>query len=200
MGLAIKCEALLNLGKSYEGLRQYDKAEDSYRKFLEITESLFKEDSSEKTLALMPADRALRRLKGVRFSPTFTVMNARLSTGRNDAAEMGVIYDSATGGSGSPVPVYRLLRLEDGRWKVIWSSSRPSARWPHVRAGVSFVGHRAKELKLMQKPLGQRWQIDLNDPLVERRGPIKIISGPAEGVEISFVEKDGHYLISSISR
>jgi tetratricopeptide (TPR) repeat protein len=374
----IKAEALLNLGKSYEGLKQYNKAEDSYSQSLEITESLFKEDSSEKTLALMPADRALRRLKGVRgfekiyqylasikpqdrwqkiedldkwgkdrgiainhllaedldgglprtllvdfssdsevpggyadghaifwwerdklysqvfysadedehgFSPTFTIMNARLSPGRNDAAEMGVIYDSATGGSGSPVPVYRLLRLEDGRWKIIWSSSHPSARWPNVRARVSFAGYglselsmegdlwgyqdgkedifwesnpgphrlfqarwtrdgddysrtafkvipsayntllnfvyaistgsddeaagwvtdktlidRAKELKLMQKPLGQRWQIDLNDPLVERRGPIKIISGPAEGVEVSFVEKDGQYLISSISR
>lgn len=386
----IKAEALIDMGKSYEGLRQYDEAEDCYRRSLEITESLFEEDSIEKTLALMPAGKALRRLKGVRgyekiigylsslkpeerwqkiqdidkwgrdqgisinhllaentegdlpltllvdftsdsqvlggyvdghaifwwdkdglhsqvfysadddehgFSPTFTAMDARLSTGPNNAVEMGVIYDSATGGSGSPIPAYRLFRLEVGEWKVIWSSSHPSARWPDVRARVSFTGQglseltmegdlwgfkdgkedifmesnpgphrrfvarwvresgtkgtsegaasgdgyvltkfdvvpsayntlvnfiyavstgdeseaekwvtdkalidRAKELKLVQNPLGQRWQIDFSDPSGERRGPIRIISGPAEGVEIRFIEKGGQYLISEIKK
>ncbi|TYP54229.1 tetratricopeptide repeat protein [Thermosediminibacter litoriperuensis] len=386
----IKAEALIDMGKSYESLKQYDKAEDCYRRSMEITETLFKEDSIEKTLALMPAGKALRRLKGVRgyekiyrymasikpeerwqkiqdidkwgkdqgisinhllaentegdlpltllvdftsdsqvlggyvdghaifwwekdelysqvfysanddehgFSPTFTVMDARLSTGRNNTVEMGVIYDSATGGSGSPIPAYRLLRLEGGEWKVIWSSSHPAARWPNVRSRVSFTGRglseltmegdlwgfkdgkedifmesnpgphrrfearwvrefgtkgtpegaasgddyvlmkfnvvpsayntlvnfiyalstadegeaerwvtgkalidRAKELKLVQDPLGQKWQIDLSDPSGERRGPIRIISGPAQGVEIRFIEKGGQYLISEIKK
>ncbi|ADL07070.1 FG-GAP repeat domain-containing protein [Thermosediminibacter oceani] len=62
----IKAEALIDMGKSYEGLRQYEKAEDCYRRSLEITKSLFKEDSIEKKLALMPAEKALQRLKGVR--------------------------------------------------------------------------------------------------------------------------------------
>lgn len=212
-------------------------------------------------------------------------MKARLSPGENNTVEMGVIYDSAAGGSGSPVPEYRLFRLEEGKWKIIWSSSYPLARWPHMRAEVSFVGYglselamhgdlwgfqdgkedifwesnpgphrlfqakwtrdgdgygltefkvlasaysslvdfvydistgkdaeaeqlvtdkalidRAKELKLVQDPLGQRWQIDLDDPSVERRGPIKIISGPATGVEIHFIEKDGRFLISKINK
>ncbi|MCG0275671.1 MAG: hypothetical protein L5655_05815 [Thermosediminibacteraceae bacterium] len=43
---------------------------------------------------------------------------------------------------------------------------------------------RAKELKLVHNPLGQRWQIDFSDPSGERRGPIRIISGPAEGVQV----------------
>ncbi|MCR4430931.1 MAG: tetratricopeptide repeat protein [Tepidanaerobacteraceae bacterium] len=378
----VKAEALLNMGKSYEGLKQYEKAEDYYKQSLDMTKSLFKDSSNgqiseDQLLAMFPADKALRRLKGIKgyerisqylatlkpeerwqklnnldewgkeqniainhleaeaqdggllqtllvdfttdpesmgavdghaifwwdkdkfhfqvfysadedahgFSQAFTAMKARLSPGENNTVEMGVIYDSAAGGSGSPVPEYRLFRLEEGKWKIIWSSSYPLARWPHMRAEVSFVGYglselamhgdlwgfqdgkedifwesnpgphrlfqakwtrdgdgygltefkvlasaysslvdfvydistgkdaeaeqlvtdkalidRAKELKLVQDPLGQRWQIDLDDPSVERRGPIKIISGPATGVEIHFIEKDGRFLISKINK
>ncbi|HHW01432.1 MAG TPA: tetratricopeptide repeat protein [Thermoanaerobacterales bacterium] len=378
----VKAEALLNMGKSYEGLKQYEKAEDYYKQSLDMTKSLFKDSSNgqiseDQLLAMFPADKALRRLKGIKgyerisqylaalkpeerwqklnnldewgreqniainhleaeaqdgglpqtllvdfttdpesmgavdghaifwwdkdkfhfqvfysadedahgFSQAFTAMKARLSPGENNTVEMGVIYDSAAGGSGSPVPEYRLFRLEEGKWKIIWSSSYPLARWPHMRAEVSFVGYglselamhgdlwgfqdgkedifwesnpgphrlfqakwtrdgdgygltefkvlasaysslvdfvydistgkdaeaeqlvtdkalidRAKKLKLVQDPLGQRWQIDLDDPSVERRGPIKIISGPATGVEIHFIEKDGRFLISKINK
>lgn len=60
-----KAEALIEMGKSYEGLKQYDKAEDCYRESLEITKSLFQGDSIESKIATISAKKALQRLKSL---------------------------------------------------------------------------------------------------------------------------------------
>ena len=57
----------------------------------------------------------------------------------------------------------------------------------------------AKQLKMIQNPIGQGWMISLDDPIIERTGPIKITSGPAEGVEIFFVQEEGQYIIKNIT-
>jgi len=379
----IKAEAMLNMGKSYQGLKQYDKAEDHYRQSMDMTQSLFKDGShgqasNDQLLAAFPASRALLRLKGIKgyerinqylaalkpedrwqklnyldewgkeqnmainhfeaetemqdgglpqtllldfatdpasmgaadghaifwwdddrlhsqvfysadedahgFSQTFTVINARLSPGENNAVEMGAVYDSATGGSGSPVPVYKVLRLgDDGKWRTVWSS--PKTEWYNSHGRLTFAGHgiseiilegdswlcgdgkdeifhesnpgphryfqstwarqgdgyvlkenkvipsayntlvefvyalstgqdaeaekwvadkalveKAKQMELVQNPLGQSWMLAFKDSAAERLGPLKIESGPAEGVEISFIEKDGQFLISKINK
>jgi tetratricopeptide (TPR) repeat protein len=58
----------------------------------------------------------------------------------------------------------------------------------------------AKQLKMIQNPIGQGWMISLDDTIVERTGPIKITSGPAEGVEVFFVQEEGRYIIKDITK
>jgi tetratricopeptide (TPR) repeat protein len=373
----VRAQAYLNLGRSYEGLKQYDKARENYQKSKDISISLYKEGTDDQILAMMPADKALRRLKGIKgfeklsvylsslspeerwqklnelekwgseqniavkslqaedqdggfpqtvlvdfstdskfvggyadghaifwwdkdkfhsqvfysadedahgFSPSFMVINARLSPGSDNTVEMGVVYDAASGGSGSPVPAYKVLRFEDdGRWWIVWSS--PRSGWYNSHGKLTFAGHgisevilegdswycgdgrdnifhesnagphrhfqstwerqgdgyvlkekktiptayntlvefiyalstgdgeaekwvtdkalveKAKQMKLVQNPLGQNWMLDFKDPVAERQGPLKIIkdmSDPEKGVMINFIEKNGQYLISDI--
>ena len=59
---------------------------------------------------------------------------------------------------------------------------------------------RAKELGLVQRPLGQRWLLDLPDPAVEVRGPLTIVSGPAAGVRATFVNREGKWLLKDLEK
>ncbi len=217
------------------------------------------------------------------LSQTCAMLTAHLSTGTNGVVEMAMIYDTAAGGSGSPKPAFRLLRLSDDRWEFLWSP--PVSKWRNSHGKVTILGHglleiiiesdsweynddmynifhesnagphrhfqdewvrlkdtyvlkesrtlpsaydtlvrfiyaistgnddeaaklvshaslvdMAKQLKMIQNPIGQGWMISLDDPIIERTGPIKITSGPAEGVEIFFVQEEGQYIIKNITK
>ncbi|MGE5327944.1 MAG: tetratricopeptide repeat protein [Deltaproteobacteria bacterium] len=56
---------------------------------------------------------------------------------------------------------------------------------------------KAKEMHLIQNPFGQEWTVDTNNT---KDGIIKITSGPAKGVKVSFIKKGEQYLISDIRR
>jgi len=56
----------------------------------------------------------------------------------------------------------------------------------------------ARKYGLVQNPVGQGWVLNLNDPRAEQTGPLMIKSGPAAGVTVEFIERDGQWLISKI--
>lgn len=58
----------------------------------------------------------------------------------------------------------------------------------------------AVKLGLVQKPLGQKWMLSLNEPQSEQSGPLTILDGPAAGVKVTFVQHDGQWLINGIKR
>lgn len=60
----------------------------------------------------------------------------------------------------------------------------------------------ARALVLTQEPVGQRWQLDLAapGPSPEQRGPLTITSGPAAGVTVTFLEKDGQFLVNGFKK
>lgn len=213
------------------------------------------------------------------------VIQARLVQGPEGAPELGVVYDAAAGGSGSPQPVFYLWRLEGEKWRVVWRSDSGPGQWRNSHGTLVFTGpdlqeftlqgdswmvgdgkdeifqeanpgpHRqfldtwqwgedsyrrvkaqplpsayntlvelvyamstgneeaarelvtdpsligqAKALGLVQKPLGQGWMLELDDPGVERGGPLRILDGPAAGVTVEFQEADGSYLVSGFKK
>ncbi|MEW6425082.1 MAG: FG-GAP-like repeat-containing protein [Bacillota bacterium] len=62
--------------------------------------------------------------------------------------ELGVVYDAAYGGSGSPQPVFYLWRLKDGRWQVVWRSDE-SRRWRNSHGELKFSGPGTEEFTLV---------------------------------------------------
>lgn len=212
------------------------------------------------------------------------VLQARLASGPEGVPELGVVYDNAAGGSGSPQPVFYLWQLAGDNWRVGWRSDSAPRDWRNSHGILQFTGpglaeftlqgdswlvgdgkdeifheangpHRqfldtwqrgadgyrrikvqtlpsayntlvelvyalstrdeaaarnlvtdpslaekARVLGLVQAPLGQGWMLELNDPGVERSGPLKILDGPAAGVTVGFEAVGGSYLVSELKK
>ncbi|MGB9887129.1 MAG: tetratricopeptide repeat protein [Moorellales bacterium] len=81
-------------------------------------------------------------------------------------------------------------------YQLSLGQEQQAAQWVVDRALIS----RAKEYGLVQRPLGQRWLLDLPDPAVEVRGPLTIVSGPAAGVRAIFVNREGKWLLKDLEK
>ncbi len=79
------------------------------------------------------------------FADSMTVIAARIAKGENNTIELGTIFDSlgyGNGGWGVPRPVYKLLRLKDGEWELLWSSPKveqPEEKWQNNRGTITFM-------------------------------------------------------------
>lgn len=79
------------------------------------------------------------------FADSMTVISARVAKGDNNTIEMGAIFDSLGYGSGgwaAPRPVYKLLRLKDAKWELLWSSPKveqPEEKWQNNRGTITFM-------------------------------------------------------------
>ncbi|MDI6824336.1 MAG: hypothetical protein QME87_08275 [Bacillota bacterium] len=64
---------------------------------------------------------------------------AVLAPGPGGSVELGVVYDEAAGGSGSPRPVFYLWRQPPGgdSWRLLWRSSGPEWRNSHGKVTIS---------------------------------------------------------------
>lgn len=203
---------------------------------------------------------------------------------RQEGTKVAAFYDTAYGGSGSPVPALYLWSLQKDGWQVLWRSDADPA-WRNSHGQVCFTGpgleeftlesdswnagdgkdrifheanagphrhfldtwkltdngyrlqeartlpsaystlvefvytlgtgdrtaaarlvtepalvDRAEKLGLVQKPLGQGWMLSLDDPEAERSGPLTVLDGPAAGVTVTLVERDGQWLISGLNK
>ncbi|MBE3580791.1 MAG: tetratricopeptide repeat protein [Thermoanaerobacteraceae bacterium] len=58
----------------------------------------------------------------------------------------------------------------------------------------------AKEWGLIQEPLGQRWLLELPDPAAELQGPLTIASGPAAGIQVTFANREGKWLLKELKK
>ncbi|MGB9661279.1 MAG: hypothetical protein ACPL5F_04585 [Moorellaceae bacterium] len=58
----------------------------------------------------------------------------------------------------------------------------------------------AKEWGLIQRPLGQRWLLELSDPAAEVQGPLTIASGPAAGIQVTFANREGKWLLKELKK
>lgn len=58
----------------------------------------------------------------------------------------------------------------------------------------------AKEWGLIQQPLGQRWLLELPDPAAEVQGPLTIASGPAAGIQVTFANREGKWLLKELKK
>ncbi|WP_173297137.1 tetratricopeptide repeat protein [Thermanaeromonas sp. C210] len=58
----------------------------------------------------------------------------------------------------------------------------------------------AKEWGLIQQPLGQRWLLELPDPAAELQGPLTIASGPAAGIQVTFANREGKWLLKELKK
>lgn len=67
--------------------------------------------------------------------------------------ELGVVYDGAFGGSGSPRPVFYLWRLKESGWQVLWRSDE-SLKWRNSHGELNFVGLGLEEFTLKNDSWG----------------------------------------------
>ncbi|ADI02067.1 tetratricopeptide repeat protein [Syntrophothermus lipocalidus] len=56
------------------------------------------------------------------------------------APEMGVFFDTAAWGSGSPIPTYYLYRLEGQQWQVVWRAPAAGNLWRGFHGTAEFTG------------------------------------------------------------
>lgn len=59
---------------------------------------------------------------------------------------------------------------------------------------------KAKELNLVQPALNGCWSLQLDSPEVEKKGPLRIVDGPAAGVTVAFEQRGDNWLIKSITK
>ena len=87
---------------------------------------------------------------------TFEVTAARISGVDKEKREMGVIYDTAASGSGSPIPTYYLFRLEQDVWRILWRSPVEGSVWRAFHGRINLPEHGLGALTVT----GELWTTD----------------------------------------
>jgi hypothetical protein len=67
--------------------------------------------------------------------------------------ELGVVYDGAFGGSGTPRPVFYLWWLKESGWQVLWRSDE-SHKWRNSHGELNFIGPGLEEFTLKNDSWG----------------------------------------------
>ncbi|MEW5762893.1 MAG: tetratricopeptide repeat protein, partial [Bacillota bacterium] len=86
---------------------------------------------------------------------TFAAAAARLAPGDSGAPEMGVVYETCTGGSGAPIPTYYLYRLEKNGWHIVWRAPVAGPVWRASHGQINFTGPGLEEFTLQ----GDSWNV-----------------------------------------
>ncbi|MEW6182253.1 MAG: tetratricopeptide repeat protein [Bacillota bacterium] len=86
----------------------------------------------------------------------FATSDARVYVDKDGRPEMGVVYDSCAGGSGSPIPTYYLYRFKDDRWRISWRAPVIGTVWRAFHGKIEFTGQGLETLGLS----GEIWTSD----------------------------------------
>jgi len=129
------------------------------------------------------------------FADSMTVISARIAKGNNDSIEMGAIFDSMGYGNGGwevPRPIYKLLRLKNAKWELLWSSPKveqPDAKWQNNRGTLKFTKNDISEFVLQ------------GDSLFYTDGKERILaqtkSGRLRYIQQTWVKNGDQYILKS---